>query len=66
MHKLQYRSWVPDTSERFVQSLAERFAAESADALERELLALVEQTHRIHEQDCINLNPATNIMNPKA
>jgi glycine hydroxymethyltransferase len=66
MHKLQYRSWVPDTSERFVQSLAERFAAESADALERELLALVEQNHRIHEQDCINLNPATNIMNPKA
>ena len=32
----------------------------------RVLLAWVEENHRIHERDCINLNPATNVMNPRA
>ena len=34
--------------------------------LERELLALVDENRTIHERDCVNLNPATNVMNPKA
>jgi glycine hydroxymethyltransferase len=49
-----------------VQSLASRFAAQEADALERALLALAEENRTIHERDCVNLNPATNVMNPKA
>jgi glycine hydroxymethyltransferase len=31
-----------------------------------ELERLVELNHQIHDRDCINLNPATNIMNPRA
>jgi glycine hydroxymethyltransferase len=27
---------------------------------------LVEQNHRIHDRECLNLNPATNVMNPRA
>lgn len=66
MAMLQCRSWVPDASERYVQSLAERVAASSADVIERDLLSYIEENRRIHERDCVNLNPATNAMNPKA
>jgi len=31
-----------------------------------ELDHLVEQNRQIHDRDCVNLNPATNIMNPRA
>jgi glycine hydroxymethyltransferase len=63
---LQRRSWVPETSERYIQSLAERVAGQSVDEIERDLLAYVAENRAIHERDCVNLNPATNVMNPKA
>ena len=66
MTMLQPRPWVPEAPERYVQSLAERVAGRSADELERDLLAYVAENRAIHERDCINLNPATNVMNPKA
>jgi glycine hydroxymethyltransferase len=66
MNKLEFRPWVPQHAETYVQSLASRFAAQEADALERELLALADENRAIHERDCVNLNPATNVMNPKA
>ena len=66
MTMLQPRPWVPEAPERYVQSLAERVAARSADEIERDLLAYVAENRAIHERDCINLNPATNVMNPKA
>ena len=66
MTMLQPRPWVPEAPERYVQSLAERVAARSADEIERDLLAYVAENRAIHERDCVNLNPATNVMNPKA
>jgi glycine hydroxymethyltransferase len=66
MTMLQSRPWVPEAVERYIQSLAERVAGRSADEIERDLLALVAENRTIHERDCINLNPATNVMNPKA
>jgi glycine hydroxymethyltransferase len=66
MAMLQPRSWVPEASEHYIQSLAERIAGHSPDEIERDLLAYVEENRQIHERDCVNLNPATNAMNPKA
>lgn len=66
MTMLQRRPWVPASSESYIQSLAERVAAQSADEIERDLLTLVAENRAIHERDCVNLNPATNVMNPKA
>ena len=66
MSQLQVRPWVPAVAEQRVQSLAAAFANQDADALEVRLLDLVQQNQDIHERDCINLNPATNIMNPRA
>lgn len=66
MPTLALRSWVPEAPEHYTQSLAQRFASQGVDETERELLALVEENRAIHERDCINLNPATNVMNPRA
>jgi glycine hydroxymethyltransferase len=66
MTMLQPRPWVPEAPERYVQSLAERVAGRSADEIERDLHAYVAENRAIHERDCVNLNPATNVMNPKA
>ncbi|MFM9849945.1 MAG: serine hydroxymethyltransferase [Hyphomicrobiaceae bacterium] len=66
MPTLALRSWVPEAPERYTQSLAQRFASQAVDETERELLALVDENRAIHERDCVNLNPATNVMNPKA
>ena len=63
---LQSRDWVPEQSERYIQSIASSAAARSADEIERDLLAYVAENRTIHERDCVNLNPATNVMNPKA
>ncbi|HKP26799.1 MAG TPA: aminotransferase class I/II-fold pyridoxal phosphate-dependent enzyme [Dongiaceae bacterium] len=66
MTMLSPRPWVPEAPERYVQSLAERVAARGADEIERDLIAYVAENRAIHERECVNLNPATNVMNPKA
>lgn len=63
---LQRRSWVPAASEQLVQRLAGDTAAADATLLEGRINSLVRQNREIHEELCINLNPATNVMNPKA
>jgi glycine hydroxymethyltransferase len=66
MPMLSPRPWVPEAPERYVQSLAERVSGRSADEIERDLIAYVAENRAIHERDCVNLNPATNVMNPRA
>jgi glycine hydroxymethyltransferase len=66
MTSLIRRPWVPAHAETHIQSIASKVAAASADDLDRTLLEWVEDNHQIHERDCINLNPATNMLNPKA
>jgi glycine hydroxymethyltransferase len=63
---LQRRSWVPAASEDLVQRLAGDTAAADATLLEGRINSLVRENREIHEELCINLNPATNVMNPKA
>lgn len=63
---LQRRGWVPAGAETYIQSLAAQVAKSTADENEAALLGFVTENHRIHERDCINLNPATNMLNPKA
>ncbi|HEX4972316.1 MAG TPA: aminotransferase class I/II-fold pyridoxal phosphate-dependent enzyme [Steroidobacteraceae bacterium] len=63
---LQLRSWVPEASEQLVQRLAADTAVGDAMLLERRINRLVRENRQIHEELCVNLNPATNVMNPKA
>ena len=66
MAELAYRDWVPAACEDFVQTLAAETAARDADATAAEVDRLIAENRAIHERDCVNLNPATNVMNPKA
>lgn len=64
--KLAQRNWVPERSETLVRDIANKAASTtSADLLAR-VQELAEQNRVIHEEECFNLNPATNVMNPKA
>lgn len=63
---LARRSWVPDESEDYVEGLAQRTAGADIADIDAWIHALTEDNRRIHESDAINLNPATNTMNPRA
>ncbi|MDO8883638.1 MAG: aminotransferase class I/II-fold pyridoxal phosphate-dependent enzyme [Pseudotabrizicola sp.] len=57
------RPWIP--TDVYIQALAERVAAPSAQVNAR-IETLIAQNTQIHDRDCFNLNPATNVMNPRA
>ncbi|MBA3911460.1 MAG: serine hydroxymethyltransferase [Rhodobacter sp.] len=65
MHHLAPRTWVPARCESLVQRIAREAAAPSAVVASR-IEALIEANLQIHDRDCFNLNPATNVMNPRA
>ncbi len=64
--KLERRDWVPEASETLVQDLANKFSSSSSGLLMDRLTFLASLNKKIHEKDSFNLNPATNVMNPKA
>jgi glycine hydroxymethyltransferase len=66
MTNLQRRRWVPDACEDYIQGIAAQVAGGSADTVAARIDALIAENHAIHDRDCINLNPATNVMNPRA
>ena len=66
MTALARRDWVPAASEDYVLSIAAETAAATSDAIEARIGALADENRAIHERDSVNLNPATNVMNPRA
>lgn len=63
---LAERHWVPSTSETLVQDIARKTSTATSECLLARIEALAEKNRMIHEEECFNLNPATNVMNPKA
>ncbi|MFK7938234.1 MAG: serine hydroxymethyltransferase [Roseovarius sp.] len=63
---LEHRNWVPDGCEARVQDIAGQVGGQSSAALADRIEALAGKNRAIHEQECFNLNPATNVMNPRA
>ena len=63
---LAARPWTPAQVEQRVASVSTRFAQLDPAAAATEIDRLVAENHRIHDEDCVNLNPATNVMNPRA
>jgi glycine hydroxymethyltransferase len=66
MTALAHRAWVPQACEARVQQIAAPVGASNSDALAARIADLIATNRQIHEQQCFNLNPATNVMNPKA
>ncbi|WP_300551236.1 beta-eliminating lyase-related protein [Roseovarius sp.] len=63
---LARRAWVPAHCEDLVQTLAMRTSAGDSAGIAARIETLAADNRRIHEAECFNLNPATNVMNPRA
>ncbi|GGH27139.1 serine hydroxymethyltransferase [Cribrihabitans marinus] len=66
MPQLAPRPWVPAHCETRVQDIAAATAAMPPEAVDQRIAALIERNRQIHDEECFNLNPATNVMNPRA
>jgi glycine hydroxymethyltransferase len=66
MSSLARRPWVPEPCEDYIQKLAGQAASGTSDVLADRIESLADENRQIHERDCFNLNPATNVMNPRA
>ena len=66
LRPLTPRPWLRGVVQKRVAAVAEPATSLSALELQAEVERLVQESHRIHDVDCLNLNPATNIMNPRA
>jgi glycine hydroxymethyltransferase len=66
MPNLAPRTWVPAPAEALVQRHAAETAAAPDAAVAARIEALIEANRAIHDAECFNLNPATNVMNPAA
>ena len=66
MTALNHRPWVPDLCETLIQTLAAQTAQADSRSIANRIETLARENRAIHEQQCFNLNPATNVMNPRA
>ncbi|MFW2334189.1 serine hydroxymethyltransferase [Ilumatobacter sp.] len=66
MPDLARRPWVPEPVERLVGRVASEVAARTAADTAERVETLAAANARIHDEECINLNPAANTMNPRA
>ncbi len=65
-HPDHVRGWLPLGSQQREDAIRATIAGLTGDAVTDRVEALIERNRQIHEVECINLNPATNIMNPRA
>lgn len=65
-HRLAVRDWVPEASERGAGVIIDEIVASTAEVRAARLGALISANTRIHDVECVNLNPATNTMSPAA
>ena len=67
MHRrLAHRPWVPTESESRAAAIADEAVELGAPARVTRLSELIDANTRIHDDECVNLNPATNTMSPAA
>lgn len=66
MTAMNSRNWVPVSCETYIQQLAETTSTSTSGDIEARISQLISDNRDIHERDCFNLNPATNVMNPRA
>jgi glycine hydroxymethyltransferase len=60
------RAWLPGGSQQRESTILAAIAGLTGDAVTERVEALIERNRQIHEVECVNLNPATNVMNPRA
>jgi glycine hydroxymethyltransferase len=60
------RRWLPAESQQREDSIRAAVAALDSDGTAHRIDGLIDRNRQIHEAECVNLNPATNVMNPRA
>jgi glycine hydroxymethyltransferase len=60
------RPWIPDGPSRRESTIRDAIAELTGHDTVTLVETLIERNREIHEVECINLNPATNVMNPRA
>ena len=60
------RDWLPAAARHREAQIRDRLAAATPAQLADRVDGLVDRNREIHERECVNLNPATNVMNPRA
>jgi glycine hydroxymethyltransferase len=66
MTALADRPWVPESSEALIHEVAAMTASTENRRVADELDRLARRNREIHDELCVNLNPAANTMNPRA
>lgn len=62
----QGRGWLPGAARQREQEILEHASGQSGPWLLSRIERLTRANRDIHERECVNLNPATNTMNPRA
>nr|WP_319386298.1 aminotransferase class I/II-fold pyridoxal phosphate-dependent enzyme [uncultured Roseibium sp.] len=62
----ELRPWLPQTVAERIDGISATTRGLTSDLIAGRIDKLVDENRKIHERDCFNLNPATNVMNPKA
>jgi glycine hydroxymethyltransferase len=63
---LAARPWLPAVTEELVRSVIAGVGDRSPADVQAEVERLAADSSRIHDVECVNLNPATNVLNPRA
>lgn len=58
--------WLPAAAIARIDGITEATGSLTSGELATRIEALAAENRKIHERDCFNLNPATNVMNPRA
>ena len=66
MSRLKSREWIPEKTEQFTKDISEKIANNTTKEVRKQLWSLSDQNRQIHEEECFNLDPAANVMNPRA
>ncbi|MEY2552759.1 MAG: glycine hydroxymethyltransferase [Ilumatobacteraceae bacterium] len=60
------RAWLPSEPQQRESAIRASIDGLSSAGIAGRVESLIERNRQIHEVECINLNPATNVMNPRA
>ena len=66
MEKTVDREWLPEKCTRLIDNIANEMNSTRSCTLIKRIEKLAQTNKQIHEEQCFNLNPATNVMNPAA
>ena len=63
---LKTQSWATPASQELITRIASQVDAKPGADVQRWIEDLAQENHRLHDIEGINLNPATNVLNPRA